>query len=119
MRIPIAVLSLFFVSTMYSQGNIDTLNFDGGVELAHYNYLNSSLSITEKEQGGFWARYEEMEKNQAEIKANQRSLKKSLLYGFMKSDEQIISIVQQIAELDMAKITEKRDFIVDCGHIYD
>jgi hypothetical protein len=38
MRIPIAVLSLLFVSTMYSQGNIDTLNFDGGVELAHYNY---------------------------------------------------------------------------------
>ena len=119
MRIPIAVLSLLFVSTMYSQGNIDTLNFDGGVEMAHYNYLNSSLSITEKEKGGFWARYEEMEKNQAEIKANQRSLKKTLLYGFMKSDEEIISIVQQIAELDMAKIKVKRDFIVDCVGFLD
>ena len=119
MRIPIAVLSFLFVSTVFSQGNIDTLNFDGGVELAHYNYLNSSLSITEKEQGGFWARYEEMEKNQAEIKANQRSLKKSLLYGFMKSDEEIISIVQQIAELDMAKIKVKRDFIVDCVGLLD
>jgi hypothetical protein len=87
--------------------------------MAHYNYLNSSLSITEKEKGGFWARYEEMEKNQAEIKANQRSLKKSLLYGFMKSDEEIISIVQQIAELDMAKIKVKRDFIVDCVGLLD
>jgi hypothetical protein len=119
MRITIAVLFLLLVSTMYSQGNIDTLNFDGGVELAHYNYLNTSLSITEKEQGGFWARYEEMEKTQAEIKANLRSLKKSLLYGFMKSDEEIISIVQQIAELDMAKIKVKRDFIVDCVGLLD
>ena len=119
MRITIAVLFLLLVSTMYSQGNIDTLNFDGGVELAHYNYLNTSLSITEKEQGGFWARYEEMEKTQAEIKANLRSLKKSLLYSFMKSDEEIISIVQQIAELDMAKITVKRDFIVDCVGLLD
>ena len=119
MRIPIAVMFLLFVSTMFTQGNIDTLIFDGGVEFAHYNYLNSSLSITKKEQGGFWARYEEMDKNQAEIKANQRSLKKSLLYGFMKSDEQIISIVQQIAELDMAKIKVKRDFIVDCVGLLD
>ena len=119
MRIPLAVMSFLFVSTFFSQGELDAINFDGGVELAHYNYLNSSLSLTEKEQEVFWARYEEMEKSQAEIKANQRSLKKSLLYGFMKSDEEIISIVQQIAELDMAKITLKRDFIVDCVGLLD
>ena len=119
MRIPIAVLFLLLVSTVFSQGELDAINFDGGVELAHYNYLNSSLSLTEKEQEVFWARYEEMEKTQAEIKANQRSLKKSLLYGFMKSDEEIISIVQQIAELDMSKITVKRDFIVDCVGLLD
>jgi len=119
MRITIAVLSFLFASTLFSQGDLDTLNFDGGIELAHYNYINTSLSITEKEQGGFWARYEEMEKNQAVIKANLRSLKKTLLYGFMKSDEEIISIVQQIAELDMAKITVKRDFIVDCVGLLD
>ena len=119
MRIPLAVMSFLFVSTLFSQGELDAINFDGGVELAHYNYLNSSLSLTENEQEVFWARYEEMEKSQAEIKANQRSLKKSLLYGFMKSDKQIISIVQQIAELDMAKITVKRDFIVDCVGMLD
>ena len=119
MRIPLAVISFLFVSTLFSQGELDAINFDGGVELAHYNYLNSSLSLTENEQEVFWARYEEMEKSQAEIKANQRSLKKSLLYGFMKSDEEIISIVQQIAELDMAKIKVKRDFIVDCVGLLD
>lgn len=119
MRIAIVLLLYLCSHSSFSQGNIDTLNFEGGVELAHFNFLNSSLSMTEKEQGEFWVRYEEMGKAQAILKYNQQSLKNSILYGFLKSDDEIVSIIERIAEVDIEKIYVKRDFIIDCVEILD
>ena len=110
MKLLVAVFSFLCTSVLFSQGNIDSL---------HFNYLNASLSITETEQSLFWDRYEEMEQQKTEVITSQREMKKSLMYAFAKSDDEIKSIIQQIADLDLSKVRLKRDFIIDCVDILD
>ena len=105
MKLLIAVLTLLCSSVLFSQENTDSL---------HFNYLNSSLSLNEKEQSHFWDRYDKMQQEQAQIKTHQRDLKKSLMFAFAKSDEEIKAIIDQIAEQDILKVQLKRDFISDC-----
>ena len=110
MKLLIAVLPLLCSSVLFSQENTDSL---------HFNYLNSSLSLTEKEQSHFWDRYDKMQQEQAQIKTHQRDLKKSLMFAFAKSDEEIKAIIDQIAEQDILKVQLKRDFISDCVDFLD
>jgi len=105
-----AVFFLFCSSVLFSQENTDSL---------HFNYLNTSLSLTDKEQSLFWVRYEEMEQQKTEVITIQRDMKKSLMYAFAKSDEEIKSIIAQIAEQDLLKVRLKRDFIIDCVDLLD
>ena len=95
MRLSFTVFAFLITSIIFSQENTASLNFESGIEIAHYNYLNESLSISDMENKYFWDGYEEMKHSEAKIKASQQTLKKSLIYGFMKSDEEIISIVKQ------------------------
>ena len=60
-----------------------------------------------------------MQEEQAQIRTHQRDLKKSLMYAFAKSDEEIKSIIAQIAEQDLLKVRLKRDFIIDCVDLLD
>ena len=110
MKLLIAVLTLLCSSVLFSQENTDSL---------HFNYLNSSLSLNEKEQSHFWDRYDKMQQEQAQIKTHQRDLKKSLMFAFAKSDEEIKAIIDQIAEQDILKVQLKRDFISDCVDFLD
>lgn len=110
MKLLIAVFFLFCSSVLFSQENTDSL---------HFNYLNTSLSLTDKEQSHFWVKYDKMQEEQAQIKTHQRDLKKSLMYAFAKSDEEIKSIIAQIAEQDLLKVRLKRDFIIDCVDLLD
>ena len=110
MKLLIAVLTLLCSSVLFSQENTDSL---------HFNYLNSSLSLNEKEQSHFWDRYDKMQQEQAQIKTHQRDLKKSLMFAFAKSDEEIKAIIDQIAEQDLLKVRLKRDFIIDCVDYLD
>ena len=110
MKLLVAVFSFLCTSVLFSQGNIDS---------SHFNYLNTSLSITDAEQSLFWDRFEEMEQQKTEVITRQREMKKSLMYAFAKSDDAIKSIIQQIAELDLSKVRLKRDFIIDCVDILD
>ena len=110
MKLLIAVLTLLCSSVLFSQENTDSL---------HFNYLNSSLSLNEKEQSHFWVKYDKMQEEQAQIKTHQRDLKKSLMFAFAKSDEEIKAIIDQIAEQDILKVQLKRDFISDCVDFLD
>ena len=110
MKLLVAVFFLFCSSVLFSQENTDSL---------HFNYLNTSLSLTDKEQSHFWDRYDKMKQEQTQIVTSQRDMKKSLMYAFAKSDDAIKSIIQQIAELDLSKVRLKRDFIIDCIDILD
>ena len=105
MKLLIAVFSFFCSTVLFSQENTDSL---------HFNYLNSSLSLTDKEQSHFWVKYDKMQEEQAQIKTHQRDLKKSLMFAFAKSDKEIKAIIDQIAEQDLLKVRLKRDFIIDC-----
>mgnify|MGYP000414793899 CR=1 FL=1 len=74
MRLTVAVFSFFITIMVFSQEKYEALNFEEGIELAHYNYLNESLSISDKELESFWDGYEEMKESEAEIKARQHSI---------------------------------------------
>ncbi len=110
MKLLIAVFSFFCSTVLFSQENTDSL---------HFNYLNSSLSLTDKEQSHFWVKYDKMQEEQAQIKTHQRDLKKSLMFAFAKSDKEIKAIIDQIAEQDLLKVRLKRDFIIDCVDYLD
>ena len=104
------VFSFLCSTVLFSQENTDSL---------HFNYLNSSLSLTDKEQSHFWVKYDKMQEEQAQIKTHQRDLKKSLMFAFAKSDKEIKAIIDQIAEQDLLKVRLKRDFIIDCVDYLD
>ena len=110
MKLLIAVFSLLFTSVLFSQENTDSI---------HFNYLNTSLSLTDKEQSHFWDRYDKMKQEQTQTINSQRDMKKSLMYAFAKSDEEIKSIIAQIAEQDILKVRLKRDFMIDCVDLLD
>jgi len=110
MKLLIAVFSFLCSTVLFSQENTDSL---------HFNYLNSSLSLTDKEQSHFWVKYDIMQEEQAQIKTHQRDLKKSLMFAFAKSDKEIKAIIDQIAEQDLLKVRLKRDFIIDCVDYLD
>ncbi len=110
MKLLIAVFSFLCSTVLFSQENTDSL---------HFNYLNSSLSLTDKEQSHFWVKYDKMQEEQAQIKTHQRDLKKSLMFAFAKSDKEIKAIIDQIAEQDLLKVRLKRDFIIDCVDYLD
>lgn len=110
MKLLVAVFFLFCSSVLFSQENTDSL---------HFNYLNTSLSLTDKEQSHFWDRYDKMKQEQTQIVTSQRDMKKSLMYAFAKSDEEIKSIIAQIAEQDILKVRLKRDFMIDCVDLLD
>jgi len=110
MKLLVAVFFLFCSSVLFSQENTDSL---------HFNYLNTSLSLTDKEQSHFWDRYDKMKQEQTQIVTSQRDIKKSLMYAFAKSDEEIKSIIAQIAEQDILKVRLKRDFMIDCVDLLD
>jgi len=110
MKLLIAVFSFFCSTVLFSQENTDSL---------HFNYLNSSLSLTDKEQSHFWVKYDKMQEEQDQIKTHQRDLKKSLMFAFAKSDKEIKAIIDQIAEQDLLKVRLKRDFIIDCVDYLD
>ena len=110
MKLLIAVFSFFCSTVLFSQENTDSL---------HFNYLNSSLSLTDEEQSHFWVKYDKMQEEQAQIKSHQRDLKKSLMFAFAKSDKEIKAIIDQIAEQDLLKVRLKRDFIIDCVDYLD
>lgn len=110
MKLLVAVFFLFCSSVLFSQENTDSL---------HFNYLNTSLSLTDKEQSHFWDRYDKMKQEQTKIVTSQRDMKKSLMYAFAKSDKEIKSIIAQIAEQDILKVRLKRDFMIDCVDLLD
>ena len=110
MKLLVAVFFLFCSSVLFSQENTDSL---------HFNYLNTSLSLTDKEQSHFWDRYDKMKQEQTQIVTSQRDMKKSLMYAFAKSDKEIKSIIAQIAEQDILKVRLKRDFMIDCIDLLD
>ena len=110
MKLLVAVFSLLFTSVLFSQENTDSI---------HFNYLNTSLSLTDKEQSHFWDRYDKMKQEQTQTINSQRDMKKSLMYSFAKSDEEIKSIIAQIAEQDILKVRLKRDFMIDCVDLLD
>jgi len=110
MKLLVAVFFLFCSSVLFSQENTDSL---------HFNYLNTSLSLTYKEQSHFWDRYDKMKQEQTQIVTSQRDMKKSLMYAFAKSDKEIKSIIAQIAEQDILKVRLKRDFMIDCVDLLD
>jgi len=110
MKLLVAVFFLFCSSVLFSQENTDSL---------HFNYLNTSLSLTDKEQSHFWDRYDKMKQEQTQIVTSQRDMKKSLMYAFAKSDKEIKSIIAQIAEQDILKVRLKRDFMIDCVDLLD
>jgi len=110
MKLLVAVFSLLFTSVLFSQENTDSI---------HFNYLNTSLSLTDKEQSHFWDRYDKMKQEQTQTINSQRDMKKSLMYAFAKSDEEIKSIIAQIAEQDILKVRLKRDFMIDCVDLLD
>lgn len=110
MKLLIAVFSFLCSTVLFSQENTDSL---------YFNYLNSSLSLTDKEQSHFWVKYDKMQEEQAQIKTHQRDLKKSLMFAFAKSDKEIKAIIDQIAEQDLLKVRLKRDFIIDCVDYLD
>ena len=60
-----------------------------------------------------------MKQEQTQIVTSQRDMKKSLMYAFAKSDEEIKSIIAQIAEQDILKVRLKRDFMIDCVDLLD
>jgi hypothetical protein len=91
MKLLVAVFSFLCTGVLFSQGNIDSL---------HFNYLNTSLSITDTEQSLFWDRYVEMEQQKTGVITSQREMKKSLMYAFAKSDDEIKSIIDCVDILD-------------------
>lgn len=60
-----------------------------------------------------------MKQEQTQTINSQRDMKKSLMYAFAKSDEEIKSIIAQIAEQDILKVRLKRDFMIDCVDLLD